>query len=201
MRRVLAGHLLQLMGYALVFLGLGLTAGAMVLAGSYPTVPFWVFVVAAVGVAAPVMVAGGRVNAAGRGRVLGVSSADAAREYHLGTRLLGVYLAVLLAQGFWAAAPLALCALGTARPSDPVVVAWVTTWMLVFCAGRDWITRPVVCAAERRLAASSAEVRHPAGRALVHPAPERRVVGACVVAPAGRLDGEGHDLPTTGRPP
>lgn len=47
------------MGYALVFLSLGVTMAAVFLAGDLPGVPFWAFVVAAVAVSAPLMVAGG----------------------------------------------------------------------------------------------------------------------------------------------
>ena len=147
----LAGHVLQLVGYALVFLGLGVAAAAMFLAASFHGVPFWVFVLAAVAFGAPLMVAGGRANSVGRGLVLGMPPGDAAREYRRGTVLLAVYLAVLLLQGAWVAAPLALCGAGLVDPSDPFVLTWVTAWTFVFCAGRYWITRPVMRAAEQKV--------------------------------------------------
>ncbi len=91
----LTGHLLQLLGHALVFLGLGFAFLAMVIATNYYSVPFWVFVLAAIAIGAPVMVAGGRINSVGRGLVLGISAEEATKEYRRGTVLLGVYLGVL----------------------------------------------------------------------------------------------------------
>jgi hypothetical protein len=151
MKTKLVGHTYQAAGYTLVFLGLGVAAAAMFLATTMPSVSFWVFAAAAVAIGAPLMVAGGRVNAVGRGMVLGRPSEDAARGYRRGTALLGVYLALLLLQGAWVAAPLALVAAGAVDPMDPLVSAWVVTWTFAFCVGRYWITRPLVCAAERRL--------------------------------------------------
>jgi hypothetical protein len=147
----LAGHVLQLVGYALVFLGLAVTAVAMFLATTLPGVPFWVFVLVAVVLGAPMMVTGGRANSLGRGLVLGVPPEEAAREYRRGTVLLAVYLALLLLQGAWVAAPLVLCGARLADPSDPLVLTWVTAWMFIFCVGRYWITRPMIRAAERKL--------------------------------------------------
>jgi hypothetical protein len=147
----LAGHVFQLAGYALVFLGLGVAAGAVLLAGSYPGVPLWAFVLVGAPLGVPLMIAGGRVNSIGRGRVLGMSPGEAAREYRLGTALLGVYLAVLLLQGAWVAAPVFLREAGHANPGDPLVLVWVTAWLFIFCAGRYWITHPLLRAAERML--------------------------------------------------
>jgi hypothetical protein len=134
----LTGHLLQLTGFSLVFLGLGAVVAVVFLAGSFPAVPFWAFVLAAFALGAPLMVAGGRVSSAGRGRVLGMTPVEAAQEYHRGTVVLAAYLAVLLLQGAWVAAPLVLFGPG------PFVLAWITVWMLVLCACRRWVTWPVV---------------------------------------------------------
>ena len=147
----LGGHVLQLVGFALVFLGLSVVAVAMFLATSFHAVPFWVFVLVAVAFGAPLMVAGGRANSVGRGLVLGMPPEEAAREYRRGVALLAVYLALLLLQGVWVAAPLVLCGAGLTRPSDPVVLTWVTASMLAFCVGRYWMTRPLMRAAERKL--------------------------------------------------
>ncbi|AMV26881.1 hypothetical protein VT84_20945 [Gemmata sp. SH-PL17] len=146
----LTGHLLQLLGHALVFLGLGFALLAMVLATNYYSVPFWVFVLAAIAVGAPMMVTGGRINSIGRGFVLGMSPEEATSEYRRGTALLGVYLGVLLLQGAWVAAPLTLCSAGFTTPSHPLVLTWIIAWMFIFCVGRYWITRPLLRAAERR---------------------------------------------------
>ncbi len=145
----LTGHLLQLLGHALVFLGLGFALLAMVLATNYYSVPFWMFVLAAIAIGAPVMVAGGRINSVGRGLVLGISAEEATKEYRRGTILLGTYLSILLLQGAWVAAPLTLCSAGFATPSRPLVLTWIIAWMFIFCVGRYWITRPLMRVAER----------------------------------------------------
>lgn len=75
----------------------------------------------------------------------------AAREYRRGTVLLAVYLAPILIQGAWVAAPLVLRGVGLAHPSDRFVLTWVTAWMLALCAGRHWITSPVMRAVEQRI--------------------------------------------------
>lgn len=146
-----AGHALQLLGYSLSFLGLAAVVLALLAAGRFPGVSLGVFVAGGVVVGAPLMIAGGRIDCRGRALVLGLSPEDAAREYRQGVVLLAVYLAILLGQGFWVAAPVFLCALGLARPGDPFVSVWVVAWMLLFCVGRGWITRPLMAAAARRV--------------------------------------------------
>jgi len=147
----LAGHALQLLGYSLTFLGLAVVVVALFAAGSYPGVSLWVFVSGGIVVGAPLMIAGGRIDSRGRELVLGMSPEEAVREYRQGVVLLAVYLAVLLLQGFWVAAPMFLCVFGLAQPGDPFVSVWIVTWVLLFCAGREWITRPLMRAAARRI--------------------------------------------------
>ncbi|VTR94431.1 unnamed protein product [Gemmata massiliana] len=146
----LTGHLLQLLGHALVFFGLGFALLAMVLATNYYNVPFWVFVLASIAIGAPTMVAGGRINSVGLGLVLGMPPEEATKEYRRGTILLGTYLSILLLQGAWVAAPLTLSTAGLTPPSHPLVLTWIVAWMFIFCVGRYWITRPLMRAAERR---------------------------------------------------
>jgi hypothetical protein len=149
----LAGHALQLLGHALVFLGLAAAAAALFAAGNHPTVPTWAFAAVGVAVGTPVMIAGGRINNRGRALVLGLTPARAAREYRLQVVLLALYIAFLWLHGAWVAAPLFVRGTGLADPADSFVSVWVVAWMLLFCAGRDWITRPVWGAIERRVLA------------------------------------------------
>src|SRR5262245_52074412 len=95
----LAGHTRQLAGYALVFLGLAVATGILFASGRYPAVPMWEFVLAAVVLGAPLMIAGGRLNARGRGQVLGVSRECAAEEYRQQNVVLAAYLGFLFAHG------------------------------------------------------------------------------------------------------
>jgi hypothetical protein len=145
-----AGHALQLLGDALVFLGLGVVTAAVFVAGSYPAVPLWVFVSGAVALGAPLMVAGGRIDSRGRGLVLGMSPERAAGEYRVQAVLMALYLGFLWLLGSLAAAPVFVRATGLAYPSDTFVLTWLVGWVLVFCAGREWVTRPLWRAIERR---------------------------------------------------
>jgi hypothetical protein len=160
----LAGHGLQLLGYALVFLGLGAVAAMFFAAGSYPTIPLWAFVSGALAVAVPLMIAGGRVNSRGRARVLGVSPEQAEREYRDGNWLLLVYLGLLGLQGGLVAAPLFARATGFVHPSDTFVTVWIVVWMFILCAGRGWITRPLLRGAARRVQARRETALPPASR-------------------------------------
>lgn len=146
----LAGHGLQLLGHALVFLGLGVAAGALFVATSYPTVPLWAFVSGGTALGGPIMIVGGRINGRGRGIVIGMAPGDAAREYRVQTIVLALYLGFLWLHGAVVAAPLFVCWTGLVRPHDPFVLAWIVTSMLALCAGRDRISRPVWRAIERR---------------------------------------------------
>lgn len=151
MRSKLAGHGLQLAGYALTFLGLGAAAVVIAIAGNQPTIPFWAFVLGAMVIGAPLMIAGGRINSRGRMRVLDQTPEQASREYQQGTRILAVYIGILLLQGFIVALPLFLRAAGFVLVSDPALTWWIAMTMFIFCAGRQWITRPLLKAATRRL--------------------------------------------------
>jgi hypothetical protein len=160
---MLAGHVRQLFGYALVFLGLGVAAGVFLTAGRYPTVPLWWFVSVAVVLGAPLMIAGGRLNARGRGQVMDIMPESATEEYHRQNVLMAAYLGFILAQGFLVATPVLARGTGLVFPSDTFVSVWVVVSMLALCAGREWVTRPVWRAIERRLLARSTST-HSANR-------------------------------------
>ena len=147
----LGGHGLQLLGFAVVFQGLACVAAALFTASRYPAVPTWAFALGGAVLGVPLMIAGGRVNAWGRGQVLGVTPETAREEYHRQNVLLAAYLGILLAQSALVASPLLLCAVGLASPTDPLVSGWVVGWMLVLCVGRRWITRPLWRAAGARI--------------------------------------------------
>jgi hypothetical protein len=152
MRLKLAGHGLQLAGFALTFLGLGAALAVIFASSTYPTIPFWAFAVGAVVVAAPLMIAGGRINKRGRGLVLDMSPEEADREYQTGNLLLFVYIVFLMMHGFIVAAPLFVRATGLVYPSDTFVKVWIYASMLTLCAGRYWITRPLWNAIAQRIA-------------------------------------------------
>jgi Na+-driven multidrug efflux pump len=151
MRAKLRGHGLQFLGSSLVFLGLAVVIAALVIAGRHPAVPLWAFVAGGGAVAAPLMVAGGRINGRGRGRVLGQSSEQAAREYRTTTTLMALHLGLTFLLVAFITAPLFARALGLVNVGDAFVKAWVIGWMLTLCASREWVTRPVWRAVERRV--------------------------------------------------
>jgi hypothetical protein len=146
----LTGHALQLAGHGLVFLGLGVAAAAMFASGNHPAVPTWAFVAAGVGLGAPLMIAGGRIDSRGRGLVLGQSRELAAREYRQSTVLLALYLGFLWLLGSLCAVPVFFIAAGWVQPDGVFVKLWLAAWVLIFCAGRDWTSRPLWRAIERR---------------------------------------------------
>lgn len=156
MRLKLAGHGLQLAGYALTFLGLGVVVAALAVSGSYPTVPLWMFLLGAVAIAAPMMIAGGRINSRGRGLVLDQSPEQADREYREGNLLLFLYVVFLMLHGLVVAAPVFARATGLVYPSDTFIKVWIYSSMLTLCAGRYWITRPLWSAIARRVQARRA---------------------------------------------
>ena len=151
MRSKLAGHAMELLGFALIFLGLGLATAVLFISGKHPEVPFWQFVVGALVVGVPTMIAGGRINSRGRGRVLGMSPESAAREYHEGNVLLAFYLGFVMLHGLFIAWPMFVCATGLLHPRDPFVRGWIVATMLILCAGRNWISRPLWLKIERRV--------------------------------------------------
>jgi hypothetical protein len=151
MARRLAGHGLQLLGYTLTFAGLGVAGTALLLAGNYPTVSLWVFVAVGVAVGAPLMVAGGRVDARGRGYVLGQSHEQAAAHHRRTTILMALHLGMGLLLTAFVIAPLLLRATDWAHPSDDLIRYWIIGWMLTLCATRYWTTRPLWRAIERRV--------------------------------------------------
>jgi hypothetical protein len=153
MRSKLAGHALQLLGYTLTFLGLGVAVVALFLAGNYPTVPLWVFLAAGVAVGAPLMIAGGRIDGRGRGRVLELSPEEAAREYTEKTLLTALHLGLGFLLTALVIAPVLLQATGWVHPSDVFTKVWIIGWMLALCACRDWITRPLWRSIEGRVIA------------------------------------------------
>lgn len=155
MRSQLTGHALQLAGYALTFLGLGSTVAAMHLATNYPTVPFWVFALASVAFGAPLMIAGGRINSRGKGRLMGWSPAETDREYQREMIWMAARIGFALLIASLALIPLVVRASGMAHPSSTFFSVWMTGWVLVFCAGRQWTTRPLWEAIARRLPPSS----------------------------------------------
>jgi hypothetical protein len=155
----LAGHALQLLGYALVFLGLAAAAVLLFASGRYPAAPMWAFVSGAVVCGAPMMIAGGRINSVGRGLVLGMSPGRAARQYRVQTVLMALYLGFLWLLGGLAAAPVFVRATGLAYPSDTFFSVWLAAWVLIFCGGRPWVTRPLWRAIERRALARMGEPR------------------------------------------
>ena len=126
----LAGHGLQLLGYALIFIGLGVVAAVLLVAASYPAVPMWAFALGALAAGAPLMIAGGRINSRGRGQVLGVSPEHAAGEYREQNLLMVLYLGLLLLQGILVAAPLFARATGLVYPSDAFITVWLFASML-----------------------------------------------------------------------
>ena len=143
MQSKLAGHALQVLGYAFTFLGLGVAAAAFLMAGNYPTIPLWVFVTTAVGIGAPLMIAGGRIDGRGRGRVVGQSPERAAREYREKTMLMALYIVFILALAVLVIAPLFSRTTGSLNLSDAFVKVWLAGSLLILCAGRDWISRPL----------------------------------------------------------
>lgn len=151
MRSKLAGHALQLLGYTLTFLGLGVAAAALFLAGNYPTVPLWVFLATGVAIGAPLMIMGGRIDSRGRGRVLDQSPEEAAREYREKAVLMALHLALTGILTAFVIAPLIVRATGLAYPSDTFVKTWIIGWLLTLCASRDWVTRPLWRAIEGRV--------------------------------------------------
>jgi hypothetical protein len=151
MRSKLAGHALQLLGYMLTFLGLGVSAAAFLLAGNYPTVPLWVFVTAAVVIGAPMMIAGGRIDGRGRGWVLGQSPERAAREYREKTVLMAFFLGFILAHSALVTAPLFARTAGLLNLSDAFIKVWLVGSLLILCAGRAWISRPLWQVIEARV--------------------------------------------------
>ena len=143
MRSTLTGHALQLLGHVLVFGGLGVAAVSMFHAATYYAVPFWAFLAISVCVGAPVMIAGGRINSRGRGLVLVQSPAEAASHYRKSTTVLGVYLVFLTAISSLAVLPLLIRSTGLGDPSREFFLGWMIVWVLVFCGGRPWVTRPL----------------------------------------------------------
>jgi hypothetical protein len=150
MKSRLAGHALQLLGYLLTFLGLGVVAAALFIAGNHPSVPLWVFLAAAVAIGAPLMIAGGRIDSRGRGRVLDQTPEEATAHYRQTTVLMALHLGMGFLLAAFVIAPLLLRATGWVHPSDAFTRMWIVGWLLTLCAGREWITRPVWRAIERR---------------------------------------------------
>jgi hypothetical protein len=151
MKSRLAGHALQLLGYTLTFLGLGVVAAALFLAGNHPSVPLWVFLAAGAAIGAPLMIAGGRIDSRGRGRVLNQTPEEAAAHYRQTTVLLALHLGMGFLLTAFVIAPLLLRATGWVHPSDDLTRIWIIGWLLALCATRDWTTRPLWRAIERRV--------------------------------------------------
>lgn len=143
MRSRLAGHARQLLGYALVFLGLAVVTAALFVAGNHPTIPLWVFVAGSTAIGAPLMIAGSRINARGRGLVLNQSPEQAAAQYRQTTALLALHLGMGLLLTAFVIAPLLLRATGWVHPGDVFTRVWITAWLFALCATRDWTTRPL----------------------------------------------------------
>ncbi|MBN9122660.1 MAG: hypothetical protein J0I06_26520 [Planctomycetes bacterium] len=149
MRSKLVGAAAQLAGYALVFLSLGIVAAVFFAAGFFPAVPLWAFIAGAVALAAPLMLAGGRLH--NRGRVLlGTPAERVEAEHREGTAAFARYLLLVLLMGLWCAAPLFVRGVGLANPNDRVVALWFGGWMLAFTVGARWTTVPLWQAVERR---------------------------------------------------
>jgi hypothetical protein len=155
MRSRWAGHGWQLLGHGLVFLGLAIVVAGLFVSGYFPGVPFWQFVVASMAIAVPLMLVGGRIDARGRGLVRNVEPATAAREYRQSVAVTAAYLGFLWILGLLAAAPVFGRAVGL-EVSDAVFAAWLAVWVLVFCGGRPWVTRPLWRAIERRVTGKEA---------------------------------------------
>jgi hypothetical protein len=153
MRSRLAGHVRQLIGYALVFLGLAVVTAALFVAGSHPTIPLWVFVAGSTAIGAPLMIAGSRIDARGRGLVLDQSPEQAAAQYRQTTVLMAIHLGVGFLLTAFVIAPLLLRATGWIHPSDVFNRVWITGWLLILCATRNWTTRPLWRAIEKQVIA------------------------------------------------
>lgn len=149
MRSKLAGHAQQLLGYSIVFLGLAVVTAALFVAGNYPTIPLWVFVAGSTVIEAPLMIAGGRIDARGRGLVLDQSPQQAATQYRQTTVLMALYLGMGVLLTAFVIAPLLLRATGWVHPSDTFVRVWIIGWLMTLCATRDWTTRPLWRVIER----------------------------------------------------
>ena len=97
------------------------------------------------------MIAGGRIDARGRGIVLDQTPAETTAHYRKTTVLMAAYVTFLLAIGFVAALPLFVRATGLAHPSNDFYTGWLVAWLLVFCAGRQWVTRPLWLKIQQRV--------------------------------------------------
>lgn len=149
MRSKLAGFALQLAGYALVFLGLGVAAAAFLVAGNFPATPLWAFLAGAVVLGAPLMLAGGLLYRRGLVR-LGSPAEQVEAAHREEIVVFALFLGFLWLLGFLAAAPVFLWAIGLGKPNGAFVSAWFFGWVLVFGAARDWTTRPLWLAIEWR---------------------------------------------------
>jgi hypothetical protein len=103
-------------------------------------------------IGAPLMIAGGRIDSVGRGRVLDQSPEEAARAYREKTILMALHLTLTGILTAFVVAPLLVRATGLAYPSDTFVKVWSIGWLLTLCASRDWVTRPLWRKIERRVA-------------------------------------------------
>jgi hypothetical protein len=146
-----AGHLLQLLGYVLVFLGMGIVLSALVASTSYPSTPFWMFVVLGAAIGAPLMIAGSRYDSRGRALLFDIPAEEALRLYHQQNKLMAIYLALLWLQGFWVAAPIFFYAFGWVDLQSDFTKVWLAFWIMLFCGGRQWITHPLMRWVARRI--------------------------------------------------
>jgi hypothetical protein len=152
MKQKLKGYGLQLLGWALLFVGIFGGGAVFAAAGLFPQVPVGWFVLGAMAVGAPVAAYGVRLQVRGRG--LETGAPEAAQEKHrtdtvhaalaIGFRLLLAVVAVL---------PAFAPALGLPRPNARFVVAWYLGWFVAFKVFGKWTTRPLWRAIMRRASA------------------------------------------------
>jgi hypothetical protein len=137
------------LGFALMFAGMGLAVACMFSAGMQPTIPLWEFVGAAVLLGAPLMIAGGRL--AHQGSVpVGTPPEQAEATYQRETFRAAVAIGCMAIGGLLMAAPVFVMATGLV-PWDPTfAVWWYGGWCVVGKLGSRRIFRPLFKAIEQR---------------------------------------------------
>jgi hypothetical protein len=119
-----------LIGYTLQFTALGLVVLSLFAAGQFPTTPFWVFVLLAVGAGAPLLAVGGRLVHRGRFRK-DIDIDVVIKDYRRETFRMAVFLGYIWGWGLLVAAPVFVMGTGLVEWNVRFLQGWVWTCFII----------------------------------------------------------------------